>query len=59
MININIKTDGAAFDENGYSYEVARILREIADKLELNGETPISANDSNGNRVVKIDYEQD
>ena len=59
MININIKTDGAAFeDEYNYGPEVARILRKLADQFE-HDETPIFAMDINGNRVVKIDYEQD
>jgi len=51
---------GSAFNENeeDYGYEVARILRKLADQFEQ-GETPILAMDINGNRVVKIDYEED
>jgi len=56
MININIQTDNAAFDEGNRGYEIARILRKLADRFEQE-ENPTSARDINGNKVVSIDYE--
>lgn len=32
-----IHTDNAAFDDESKQYEIARILRDIADKVESNG----------------------
>lgn len=54
MFKVYINTDNAAFDteENpdGERLEVARILRDIANKLE-NGKEDGVAHDVNGNRV--------
>lgn len=54
MIKIEINEDGAAFDEAGAS-ELARILRELADRFEHDGgpdtSWPISVRDINGNNV--------
>jgi hypothetical protein len=49
---LKIKTDNAAFTEDGNDgkNEVARILREIADKLEQGYEVG-SPRDYNGNKV--------
>lgn len=55
MITISIRTGNSAFEED-QGYEIARILRDLADKFEQ-GRTPSSANDINGNKVVKIEYE--
>lgn len=54
---ITIEATNAAF-EDGYNYEVARILRELADKLEA-GREPESINDYNGNSVCEIEYIQE
>lgn len=56
MITITIETENAAFTE-GWGYEVARILRKLADQVENETDTlalvrlhlPIM--DYNGNRV--------
>lgn len=60
-ISIEINGNGSAFDESGGLIETARILREIANKLEesaSNGnEIPITIYDLNGNKCGKIiDY---
>jgi hypothetical protein len=54
MITITIKTGNAAFEPDP-NYELARILKEIAKKLE-NGYDPedISIMDINGNNVGEI-----
>lgn len=53
MFKLTIKTDNAAFgDEPGY--EVARILRDIAHKVE-EGYTSGSVLDVNGNTVGHFD----
>lgn len=57
-VKITIKTDNAAF-EGGPSFEVARILRELADRIE--GHPHFSAghcqplHDYNGNQVGWLD----
>lgn len=53
-ITIHIKTDNAAFVEFGERPEVARILREIADKIEQY-HNPEVIMDINGNRCGHID----
>lgn len=52
MFTLKIKTGNAAFQDAGDDgkAEVARILREIADKLE-NGQEGGACMDGNGNRV--------
>jgi hypothetical protein len=57
MINIKIFTGGAAFEDD-YTFETARVLREIADKIEA-GREPASINDINGNKCVRIEYIED
>lgn len=54
---LKIKTDNAAFaeDGNGGKNEVARILREIAEKLEA-GYDVGSARDINGNKVGEWEH---
>jgi hypothetical protein len=47
--NVKISTGNAAFEDNAGT-ELARILRELADKLD-NGETTGILRDYNGNRV--------
>lgn len=55
MIIIKIKTSNAAFSDGNLDYETARILRELADKIE-SGSRPETARDINGNKVAKITY---
>lgn len=47
---LEIATDNAAFEGEDRNYEIARILRGIADGLEQGKESGI-ARDINGNRV--------
>lgn len=51
MVKITIKTDNEAFDGVGKKYEVARILRELADKFEVYGCEDVNLFDWNGNQV--------
>jgi hypothetical protein len=51
-IEITIETVNAAFEENDNA-EVARILRELADKLE-SGQNPERLRDINGNNVGTV-----
>ena len=55
-ITIHIETDGAAFVEFGGRPEVARILREIADKIEQH-RNPEVIREVNGNRCGYINVE--
>jgi uncharacterized protein YukE len=49
---LHIETDGAAFDVPGGSDELARILRELADRVtDGAGRWRGSLSDSNGNTV--------
>jgi hypothetical protein len=54
QIKITINTGNSAF-EGGEGYELARILRGLADKLE-NGSEPSKLMDINGNSVGTIEY---
>jgi len=54
MITIKIDTDNAAFEYE--RSEIARILREIADRIER-GEEVNFAMDYNGNKVGRVEYE--
>lgn len=51
MFNLSLRAANAAFRENGTHYEVARILREIADDIEDSGKLHGSVLDYNGNVV--------
>jgi hypothetical protein len=53
-IIIKIETVNAAF-EGAEGYEVARILRDLADKIEDNNQ-PSKVRDINGNTVGAIEY---
>lgn len=49
-----INTDNAAFADGEKSFEVSRILREVADRIDGNGELPDryqTIHDINGNDV--------
>lgn len=49
--NLHISTDGAAFDD-APAFEIARILREVAQSIEEDGHERIGRlRDINGNRV--------
>lgn len=51
-----IRTDNAAFEDD--AYEVARMLRAIADKLDA-GTRGGPLHDANGNRVGRFDLERE
>jgi len=48
MFSLKFKTDNAAFQDGNKPYEIARILRELADKIE-DGQTEGNIRDINGN----------
>ncbi len=50
VLNLNIETDNATFEEDCKDLEVARILRETAHQIE-NGSTKGTLRDINGNNV--------
>ena len=50
-----VELGNAAFDDAGCNAEVARILREVADKMD-SGSTDGAAWDINGNRVGSYSY---
>ena len=52
-VNIRIETSNAAFEEKPL-YEVARILRRLADDLTTHGWEPGNLRDLNGNTVGYI-----
>ena len=54
MFKLEIETSGAAFDDPA-GYEIARILRDIADIIEgTHGDWTHVVTDSNGNSVGKF-----
>jgi hypothetical protein len=57
---ITIKMNNAAFSDELFHYELARILRKLADKVESEGDYQVSidtipALDINGNRVGELE----
>lgn len=61
MLTVNIETGNAAFhDEEGEpsGHEAARILRELADRLEA-GDTSGKVRDINGNTVGSFELAED
>lgn len=50
---VHISTDGAAFADGNRNIETARLLRELADNLEIHGDVDllVRLRDVNGNRV--------
>lgn len=50
MFKLEIDTGNAAFEDEGKGYEIARILRDLAAKVE-NGADSGSVRDLNGNKV--------
>lgn len=55
MITIKINTGNAAFDDGNYGYEVARILKRLADHIE-EGRNYTGLNDTQGNQVCTVAY---
>jgi hypothetical protein len=55
-LTLEINMDNAAFDEDGYFVEAARILREAADRLEIGNDSGY-LRDINGNRVGQFGIE--
>lgn len=51
---LEFKTDNAAFSD-GWEIEAARILREVADKVER-GHTAANVRDYNGNTIGHFDH---
>ena len=56
-ININILTVNDAFEGDNLNYELARILRDLANKVEDNN-IPYYLKDINGNRVGVVEVEK-
>ena len=58
MFKLTIETDNAAFDDDA-GPEIARILRELADRMETGLTIPNSVRlrDYNGNKVGVAEYE--
>jgi len=53
---VEIETDNSAFDEGNRNFEVARILRKLADQIEEGTDgTPLR--DINGNRVGFAEFD--
>lgn len=58
MYTVTIKTDNAAFEDD-MGYEIARILRQLADRVERGEEGDIILRDVNGNRVGMAGFKVD
>ena len=59
MFKVEIETDNAAFDEGYHDFEVARILRALADTLDMyGGRAEYTLRDINGNTVGKATSEE-
>ena len=56
MLTIEIETGNAAFADGNEAAELARILREAAQRIE-HGCTGFPLRDNNGNRVGYCEYE--
>ena len=54
---LDIKTENAAFEDDQCGVEIARILREIADKFDRGEPSAGTVRDVNGNRVGKYRYD--
>jgi len=53
MIKIEINNSGASFVDEGPREEIARILRELAIRIE-EGQTPTIVRDLNGNKCGTV-----
>lgn len=59
MFTLRIETDNAAFDsEDGWSTEVARILRDLASRLDIGAFPNSVLRDVNGNNVGAATYRE-
>jgi hypothetical protein len=58
MFKLQLATDNAAFEDGNLHREVARILREAADKLE-DGMRQVNLRDANGNLVGGGAFDED
>lgn len=56
-MKLSIETGNAAFEDDNKFYEVARILRQAADKVEY-GDTEFNLRDINGNHVGNLTFEE-
>ena len=56
MFKLEIETDNAAFADDPW-VEIARILRAVADRVELHGDRASRIRDANGNSVGRFEYE--
>lgn len=54
MFKVKLETGNAAFDGDDKPVEIARILRQIAERVE-NGQKSGPIHDINGNRVGRYD----
>ncbi|MBR1002693.1 hypothetical protein ABIF65_005966 [Bradyrhizobium japonicum] len=54
---VSIKTENDAFAGDQFEREIARMLRQIADRLEAGHRTCGSVQDANGNRVCEYGTE--
>ena len=54
MLTIRIKTSNAAFQDGNREAEIARILRELAERIE-DDEYPAKLKDVNGNTVGTVE----
>lgn len=57
MFQIQFKTDNAAFEDSPAS-EVARILREVADKIEDGASFEGRVRDCNGNTIGSFELKE-
>lgn len=56
-LTISIDCDNAAFEDSGPENELARILRDLAARLERDGMNPVTLRDINGNTVGAANFE--
>ncbi len=61
MIQIKFDTNNAAFDEENFKFEAARILRDLANNIENQNFSGKHQNifDSNGNIIGKFKVQKD
>lgn len=52
---LKFDTDNAAFEDTGLAHESARILRDVADRIE-NGAAIGTVRDVNGNTIGRFEF---
>jgi hypothetical protein len=59
-LTIEIETGNAAFEDDNLGFEIARILRKLADRIENDGVGCLDMGlyDINGNKVGSTNYEE-